>query len=589
MSFFHTRPAGTAGTLCFLAGFCLFAACTAAKAWSPDPSQPAAAVFYPDEVQVTVEERLTPEALPSGGTGFLLAIPAGARADTFLISLDGAFAGGYYWLPEEERNAALAGRTNRPVPGSGPLPEHEPSPERRALLEAVTPLQDEMARRIGELAGVEARLALWEKSLERFGQSGSSRAPASSEVPSALPLVADEAAGLDASYKRQYPGLYQEREACRRALADVRLRLDEAQKALDAFDHKAGCELVAVPFSGQAKAVALRYSYVIPASCTFSYRLTAYPDKEELTIAQDATLFQASGFTWQETDLYLSTLRRDRTLRPLPIEPWKLRLESRNRALHAARKSMADKPPAPAQAARALQDDMMLAAAPEQENRQGAPQQPVQEERSTFRLWNLGKQRVENNFPVRLALAEAGHKATFLYTLRPVSNPKGFLTAELNLPQALELPPGMARFAVDDLALGSQMFSFNGNKGTIFFGSDPQVTALLRDMKQSSGEEGFFNKDETREWHWQITLKNTRAKAVAAWLEDPAPRAANEAIKISVESTPRPEELVNPPEDGGATIYRWKTVLKPGEPLVINHKVRATAPLDGEMELNPGR
>jgi uncharacterized protein (TIGR02231 family) len=577
------RSLGALFSLCLGLGFAL-----PAEAWNPDPSQPAAAVFYPDEIQITVEESLSPETLPAGGTGFLLSVPEGVREETFLASVNGLSAGGYYWLTREERDAALAARKKLPVPGKGSLPENEASPERRALLEKLVPLADECARLEGELAGAEARLLLWQKSLERYG-NGSDARPLSQESSIVMPSAADEADKLDISYKQRYAALYLEREQYHRALADAQTRLEPAQKALDDFDRAAGCELVAVPWSGPGKDLALRYSYTLPGSCRFSYRLTAYPDKEEIVLAQDADLTQHSGFAWEKVDLYLSTLRRDKTLRPRIIAPWEISLQKRSPAEKNSLARAQMPKPAPMQAAVANMANRSLAEAPGDALDEEKPSSPVQEEKASFRLWSLGKQRVEHNIPVRLALATDNCKAKFLYTLRPVSNPKGFLTAEISLPRALELPPGKAQFAVDDAVIGRQDFSFNGDRGVIFFGSDPQVTAVMRDVKQSSGEEGFFSKEETRNWHWRITLKNTRSKAVEVWLEDPVPDAVNEAVKVSVESRPAPEELVNPPEQGGAKIFRWKTTLKPGEPYEITHKVRLSAPQDKDLEFVPGR
>jgi len=62
-----------------IAGFILsvlLLVCTPALAFNPSPGQPATAVFYPDEIEVSVEERLKIEELPAGGTGFLLALPS---------------------------------------------------------------------------------------------------------------------------------------------------------------------------------------------------------------------------------------------------------------------------------------------------------------------------------------------------------------------------------------------------------------------------------------------------------------------------------------------------------------------------------
>ena len=72
-------------------------------------------------------------------------------------------------------------------------------------------------------------------------------------------------------------------------------------------------------------------------------------------------------------------------------------------------------------------------------------------------------------------------------------------------------------------------------------------------------------------------------------LEDPVPDTVDESVVITAESSPKPEQAVNPPEHGGAKVYRWKTTLKPGEPFVVDHKVRAVAPKSDDTELNPGR
>ena len=559
-----------------------------ALAWNPTPSQPASAIFYPGEVQVEVEEGLAPEALSSGGSGFMLVLPPGADRASFLISVDGSPAGGYFWLDKEEREAALAARRALPLPSGAFLPENETSPERRALLEKYVALSEEAAQREGSLAATEARLELWQKALAApqnwTGGSEDSEAQPGKEKKRSP----DALTKLDESFARVLPGLHLERAKLQRALEDTRLRLEKAETALNDFDQKEVGEIVVVPQAGVDKTPQrLRYGYVLPASCSLSYRLSAQPDKESLTIAQDVALSQLSGFTWNKVDTFVSTLRRDRTLRPLPISAWQIALLPKFKPSARMKDEVMMEAMAPNQAA----VNQLPMAAAKAEVRFAAPPKPApqQEERSTFRLWSLGKQRIEHKTPMRLSLATDSYKARYYYTLRPITNPKGFLTAELTLPSAIELPPGAAQFSVDGVAVGQQHFSFNGDKGFIFLGSDPQVTATVRDLQRSSGEQGFISKEQTLSWHWQITLKSTRAKPVEVMMEDPVPDTSDESITITAESTPKPEQAVNAPEHGGAKVYRWKATLKPGEPLVIDHKVQAVAPKTDDKELDPGR
>ena len=562
-----------------------------ALAWNPTPSQPVTAIFYPGEVQVEVEESLTPEALAAGGSGFMLVLPPGVERDSFLISVDGAPAGGYFWLDKEEREAALAARRAVPLPSGAFLPENETSPERRALLEKYVALAEEAARREGALVATEARLELWQKSLaasqswagESDGSDDSDNGKQPGKTKKRSP---DDLTKLDAAFAQLLPGLHLERDKQRRALEDTRLRLERAETALHNFDQKEGGEIVVVPHAGADKTpLRLRYGYALPASCTLSYRLSAQPDKESLTIAQDVALSQTSGFAWNKVDTFVSTLRRDRTLRPIQIYPWQITLAPKFNLRAKAREPMAMEAMAPSQAA---VNQLPMAAKADMRVVPLRPE-PQQEERSTFRLWSLGKQRIEHKTPVRLSLATDTCKARYYYTLRPISNPKGFLTAELALPSAIELPPGPAQFSVDGVSVGQQPFSFNGDKGFIFFGSDPQVTATVRDLQRSSGEQGLISKEQTLSWHWQITLKSTRAKPVEVLLEDPMPDTPDGSVILSAESTPKPEQAVNAPEHGGAKVYRWKATLKPGEPLIIDHKVKAVAPKTDDKELDPGR
>lgn len=561
----------------FLAGTAIAHAAMAEAPCNAVPSQPYKVFFYPDEAQVEVEESLSPVTLPSGENGFLIPLPSQAKRDSFLVSVDGTPAQGYYWLDEKERDAALFACRNIPLPNGAVLPENETSPERKAILEKIAPLAEELALTEGRLAAAEARLTLWKKTLEEFGPG---RKSSFSE--------ADEAAKLDAAYAENYPQLHVSAQKERRALEDVQRRLAKAEQELQEFDHDRGVSVIAIPVKAGSKAPQkLSYGYILPASCQISYRLDARPDSGEIGISQDVVLYQNSGLAWKDVDLYVSTVRRDKTLRPSLLPQWQVALASKApqaRARMESKATMKKELDMMALSQVAVSEEL----APEPIPAAPAPA-PIMEEKGTFRLWGLGKQNVMAGAPVHLSLASDTYKAEYYYTLRPISSPKGFLTADLALPSSLELPPGMAQFSVDGAVMGRQIFSFNGDKGIIFFGSDPQVTVTMRDMKQTSGEQGFFSKEQTRSWHWQITVKNTRPKPVDIVLEDPAPVTRNDNINIITQSSPRPEEVVNEPRFGGAHIYRWKAALPSGESLVVKHEIQVIAPLLPDMEIAPGR
>jgi hypothetical protein len=330
--------------------------------------------------------------------------------------VNGVSAGGYYWLDKEARDALLARTRKLPAPGRGTLPENEPSPERRALLEKLIPLAEEVASREGTLAAVEARISLWEKSLERFGRQRGNTASGSPSLPS----LADEAIKLSEAYAQEIPGLHLERDRQQRALEDARMRREKAENALEEFDHKKDCLVVAIPWSGPAKGAAeaaVRYSYIIPGSCDLSYRLGAFPDKGKIVVDQNASLTQQSGFAWSDVEVFVSTIWRDRTLQPANVRPWIISLRD-NRP-----------PPRPASASLMMEaaefEAPMQSAARGGRNRQADDLAenrafaPVAEERGTFRLWSQGKRRIEHNTLVTLALAADTYTASFLIHCPP--------------------------------------------------------------------------------------------------------------------------------------------------------------------------
>lgn len=555
----------------------------AAGALNLQPSQPVKAVFYPDEVEVSVEEVRRAETVPGLGTGLLIPLPSGVVPGSVQMMLDGKIAGGWSRLTTEQALMIGAPAGNRAL-----LPEDESNPARRALLEKVGVLAAELGRLEGEVASLEARIALWGKTLEKFGTPA---AGASAENSPVLP--SEEAVRLSQLYATQYPQLYSERLVQSNKRDAVRAAHGVAVQALHAYDRKDAPEFLFLPLPA-AVAGKLRYSYVLPGRCSLGYRLTAYPDKGEIGVAEDASVLQNSGFTWEAVEVLLSTVRRDKTVRPANVRPWKVALEE---------KQLEPQPPAPVASAAMAEEKGAYRA--RQRIADGVDVKVkgewqfafgdldwgggTAEDQSVFRLWNLGKRRVEHGTSVHLPLAESAYPAKFFYTIRPYGSPKGFLTAELDLPAALDLPVGTAQFAVDDALLGRESFSFSGKKGRIYFGTDPQVKAEMRDLKLAEGRQGVFSKEQTLLWHWEITVTNNRAKPVEVLVEDAAPQLGDEAFSLAVTSSPKAEEVVNAAEDGGAGIFRWVLDVQPGTAEVINHKVQIKTPVDKERVIVPGR
>lgn len=528
---------------------------SAAPAAGLAPSPPTSVLFYPREAQLTVEESLPPMRLPGGGTGFRLAVPANAERATFFAVVGGDPASGIAWEEAESRPGItpLAADGDSPAEAPALAPEEEPLPERRALLEKIVALRQEATLHRGDVMTADTRLALW-------------GAPATGTQTS--PAV-EERLKLDGALAQQLPPLHLAREKAAAALARTKQRLEQAMADLEKFDAAHEVVHVVIPYAGKSQgAVALRYGYIVPASFEGSYSVSASPADGKVTIEQFATLEQSSGAEWKDVDVALATMPRNDRLNPFALRPWVLSFQE-----------------AVAQASTAK---LMAVPAMERATDSASGSEPQAEERSTFRLWRLGKRTIAPGAPTRVALAMDTYAATFFYTLRPALEPQGFLTAEVVFPKAVEMPEGPARFFVDGVNRGERQLTLAGEKATLFFGADPLVSAVMTNLASTSGEQGIIRREQTYLKDWEMTVRNARNRTVEVRVEDAVPVAAVDSISVKVASTPSPEEVMSAPSAdeiavGRAVpskVFRWKASLGTGETLVIRHRVDVTAPAD---------
>jgi hypothetical protein len=540
------------------------------------PAQPEEVFFYPDEARLEVVEKLKPQKLEevgaAGGLGYVLTLPFSADRNTFSATVNGSPAAGTYWL-EDKKPVYVPYDTDSielPLPGKPAVMdlEREASPERRAILEKLLPLRAAIAEKSGNLAAIQFRLEFLNRQLT--AQSEEEKKFSSEEV-----------AGLDELVNKILPDLYVSCEQNRRELYNLQQSHAAAQEELDEFDASRKFSRVIIPAGDSAEEAEIRYFYSVRAAYSMEYRLLAYPEKKELVIEQGAVLQQESGFVWEHANIVISGAGRDRRLQPDMPRPWKIRENIPEQAVRAAQPSamVLSRAEMIQNSEDALMEEKEVSAAPRPA--------PVQEQRSTFRVWKLGRQSILPGAPVRVRVSADTLPAGYYYTLRPADYFRGFLTAELDLQAPLELAPGTARFFVDDVAMGERDFSFNGARGSIFFGTDPQVTGIMRSLKRSSGETGFISKEKTMDWNWEIIVNSARAYPVEARVEDPAPEIMDEKLTLEVSSSPKPEFTTTALNQGSVKIYRWIATLKPDEKFVIRHRVLLSSPAD--KDIDPGR
>ena len=576
------NPLRSAPGIVFLA-FSLFASVALASSETAPfplepPLKPDTLTFYIGEARATLNRTLPVSTLPEGSKAIRIALPHNVNKQSVQVSMGGQPVSSITWearpdwpTPLHEATVtASAGGLNgvkRAEPwNTAPLrhqyltrtPANENNPERKALLMVIATLETQESLHLGNVTAAESGIAFW--------QSGSI-------VAGKGPI--DTVPGLANNIEREIPRLQTALVTERAALFEVQRKLARARHDLARFETANISEVALVPVEEDKAQAEITCQYRMPAQTSVRYRIYALPGSNQLEIRQIAELVQASGANWSDVDVSLALINRTGRLNPAIPSPWLLDYK---RDLAAKGANSLAYAPVP-------QVEMVYAdsVVPQQRMR---PQEPQQEPMATYQLWKLGKRTLNHAENTSIELAHNTFKADYFYTLRPSYSGQGYLTASLLLPKIMEMPAGPADYFIDNDYAGTTMFSLNGNKATIFFGTDPQVTVVTRNLEAKKGELGFLAKDQTRVWHWEYTVRNMRPKPVAIVVEEAQPLSGNESISLKVESTPLPHTVIpdDPAMHEKLKLFVWKKTLASQEDWLIDHKVTAVFTLGKNLD-----
>lgn len=489
---------------------------------APLPSQEV--LLYPDGARVAVTVKLPPRPLDDATSTLTLDLPASADGDSLTVEVPGRDVLGI--------DIATVAAT--------------PSPIRKALMERHDAARADLAKVRGTKAAVEARMALWAGA----GQKGT-------VSPADLERV-------DALMAKHFTALQGEHDALSLREEEAARHLARAEDELARVGGGDNAPRATVRIAGASDTpVEVRYAYdVTGCGWDAAYRLDARPDRGLVVFMQEAILRQSADLDWKNVRLTLASARPDGRLQPPPVGAWRIG----PRPVHASGPTlMRSAAPVAMEAASA---DMGKMSAP-----------PREEEHASFSTWALGPRDLPPATPIRVTLATEDWPATFAHTIRPARDTAAYLAAHVTLAEARAFPRGMAMHLVDGASVGEAPFEAVGAGLDIFFGSDPRVTARLKPLKAQSGKTGIIERRQTRQWAWDIEIRNGRTRDVAVVVEDPAPQTTDTAVTVVRRSTPEPQEK--------DSVLRWHITVAPGAVSTIHHEVDATAPED--MRLDPGR
>ena len=322
--------------------------------------------------------------------------------------------------------------------------------------------------------------------------------------------------------------------------------------------------LVSASLSGPAEGTAKLFYTYSTGQCGWQplYRFTALPDQDLVLAHMSAEIQQNSGQDWNNAEITLVS-HSTRQQAPRKLSPWLVENAPPVAAQNLSLRAQASAP-------MRFEADAIPMHAPEIRMM----------DHDAFASWELGRRALREGTS-RLTIREAEWKAPIFWLARPSQGKQVFIAARCTVEDPRAWPAGSAGYFLDGAAAGSGIFALDGNKATLFFGSDPRVTVAREMDSRQSGRSGIIvGKRLTWEWNWTFKAFNSRSKPILLRVEDAQPQARDKDIAIAINSKPT-HKL-----DEEHTLY-WELNIPANQGADIIQSVTVSAPAD--MQIRPGR
>lgn len=499
---------------------------------------PKAVTFFTNNALVEVEEKASATIMPDGKAAFIISLPADANPQSLFLKIDGKASASIQSLanlPQYEAELSYK-------------PEEEQNPIRKEFLENFIRDRKNYLGHENKVKFLNDRMELWTVGTKLL----ESKLPSSEEIKN-----------LDTGMQETLLELYNELSEETLLMQEAHDKMARSQKILENFDESNKSVLFAAK-AENLKQGTLTYSYILNnTGLSPRYRVNAKPADKKLSIEQNLELQQKSGIDWHGVDVSVALMSKDFSPSPQNLQPWILDYaKSPNKAFAESSRM-------------ALSANMKMAdAAPM------AAQAPEYFEMATFKQWKLGKCDILNNVATKIALGSDEYEADFYYTIRPSQSTKGYLTAQVKYPEGLNLPESWSDVFVEDTYIGADRLSYQGGENLIYLGSDPQVVVTKKEIKSQRGEQGFFTKEQTRLWHWDIIVDNKHSWPIDLLVQEAQPVSRDESIIAKIDSKPEAESVSpeGPDYPEALKLYVWKKKgLEAGKSFFINYKINVEA------------
>ena len=353
--------------------------------------------------------------------------------------------------------------------------------------------------------------------------------------------------------------------------AEIRKTTDEVnalQAKVNALGGQTKVERTAVVSVGQSMAasadVTLRY-LVGNAGWAPRYAVRADVESGALTIEYDAEIRQATGESWNDVKLTLSTAQPTRRAAPGDVPPVYVDVVVPMPVVASmAMDAPAMMPGAPAPARRELRK----AGRPSGpggtggfeggEPMTGSPDAVVENKAMAEAFADASAVQTGTvvSFPLARAvtipsdaqrsrkqrIATVDAKPSFVHVARPLVESAVYLKAVAANASQYQFLAGPATVFLGGDSVGSTTLPdlAPGAEMTFWLGTDRRIEAKRVIVKKDTSEKGVFDKADVTKWEYRVDLTSTDAKPVTIELVDRMPVSRNEQIKVELKDVSQP-------------------------------------------------
>lgn len=246
-----------------------------------------------------------------------------------------------------------------------------------------------------------------------------------------------------------------------------------------------------------------------------------YPRKRTSNFVWRGRVFQGTGADWKDVDLILSTMPRSYRLEPPPLNEWVIG-EQKRVFYKGFNKAMPLK-------SRLYKESLL-------KNRSIKRGIPNINKSFIAEEVNLGKTSLKSGIWNSVVIRRFSFVSTYDYLIRPLDAQKAFLRAKIDLrpKQKTELyAEGKVNLFLENNFIGTGHIDFKRTPVVVYLGPDSEVEIKNIEKKNISGTKGFFNNKKTREFLWDLKIKNLKPIPITVTVEIPWPKIRDKRIILT--------------------------------------------------------